>query len=84
MEWGLGWKIWKLWGLTENPIFRGEFTQKQYIGGNCLKRDAWAVFRFKRVGGGAGGLDKKKEVVIFWRWGLGIDTPIHKFSTLGN
>ena len=32
--------------------------KNQNIGGNCLKRGAWAVYRFK------GGLAKKKGVVF--------------------
>ena len=26
--------------------FLGEFTRKQYIGTNCLKRETWIVYRF--------------------------------------
>ena len=29
---------------------RGGSPKKQYIGGNCLKKVAWTVCRFKRVG----------------------------------
>ena len=36
--------------------------KNQNKGGNCLKRGAWAVCRFK--GGGGGGLAKKKGVVF--------------------
>ena len=38
-----------------------ESKKKQYIGGNCLKRGAWAVCRFKGGGGGLGGAWRKKH-----------------------
>ena len=34
--------------------------KNQYIGGHCLKRGTWTVFRFK------GGLAKKREGVCFF------------------
>ena len=37
---GIHWKI----------RFSGRFTKKQYVGGNCLKREAWIVCRFKAGG----------------------------------
>ena len=42
-------------GLLENPFFRkggegGGSQKKQYVGGNCLKRGAWTVCRFKGAG----------------------------------
>ena len=49
-------------GLLENPFFRkrggGGHTKKQYVavGGNCLKREAWTVCRFK-----GGGLAKESN-----------------------
>ena len=49
----------KLWGLTRKSNFQGEgFTKNQYIRGNCLKREAWTVFRFKS------GLGKKEGVFL--------------------
>ena len=47
---GVHWKIQFLAG--------GGFTKKQYRGGDCLKRGAWTVFRFKEEGAcqGRGGL----------------------------
>ena len=35
------------WGSLKNQIFRGGFTKKQYIWGDCVKRGAWTVCRFK-------------------------------------
>ena len=43
-----------------------------YMGG-CLKRGAWAVFRFK------GGLGKKEKVVVFE--GGEVDTSMHTMMT---
>ena len=34
-------------GSLKNPIFRGRFMKNQYIWGNCLKKEALAVYRFK-------------------------------------
>ena len=34
-------------GSLKNPIFRVGLTKNQYRGGNCLKRGAWTVCRFK-------------------------------------
>ena len=42
-------------GSLKNLISTGWFTKRQYIGGNCLKRGARTVRRFK------GGLVKKKD-----------------------
>ena len=46
-------------GSLKNPIFRG-VTKNQYIGGNCLKRWAWTLCRFR-----GGGLAKKRGGVVF-------------------
>ena len=53
-------------GSLKYSIFRRRLTEKQYIGGNCLKRmGAWTVLRFKGGGGDLG----KKERVVFLRGG---------------
>ena len=44
--------------------------KNQYIGGNCLKKGAWTVCRFK----GGGGLGEKEGVVFVFEGGL---TPVH-------
>ena len=55
---------WKIQILGENP-------QKQYIGGNCLKREAWTVCRFK------GSLVKKRGwIFLGGRWGAPMHTMI--------
>ena len=48
---------WKIWFLGEG----GGLTKKQCIGGNCLKRGAWTVCRFK----GLGELGEKRG---WWCW----------------
>ena len=52
-------------------MFQGGFTKNQDIGGNCLKREAWAVCKFRGGGGGRGGLSKKEE---------GADAPMHAMT----
>ena len=47
--------------------------KKQYIGGNCLKRGAWTVSRFKR------GAWQKREGVF---WGVGLIPNAHYESIL--
>ena len=44
----------------KNPTFRRGFARNQYRGGNCLKRGAWTVCRFK-----GGGLGKKERGGVF-------------------
>ena len=44
-------KIFHILGFTEKSDFEGGFTKNQYRRGDCLKRQAWTVYRFK--GGGA-------------------------------
>ena len=56
-------------GSLKNPIFRGWFMKNQYIWGNCLKKEAWAVYRFKW--GGGGGLAKEKGGQGFPTGGMG-------------
>ena len=51
-----------LGGSPKNMIFTGGSQKKQYTGGNCLKRKAWTVCRFKRR-------LYKKEGVVFLRGG---------------
>ena len=36
-------------GSLKNLIFKGRVVKNQYIGGNCLKKGAWTVLRFKGV-----------------------------------
>ena len=59
---GVHWKI--------RILVRG-FTKKQYREGDCPKRGAWTICKFKR---GLG----KKEGVVFLR---GVDTPMHTMTT---
>ena len=48
MEWGFA-ILWYYGGSLKNPILMGGgFTKNQYIGGDCLKREAWTICRFKR------------------------------------
>ena len=49
-----------LGGSLKNPTFRRGFTKNQYRGGDCLKKGAWTVCRFK----GRGSLARKKGVVF--------------------
>ena len=58
MGWDKGWKILYHGCALKNLIFSGGFIKKQYIGGNCLKRRAWTVCKFK------GGLLKKRGVMF--------------------
>ena len=44
-----------LWGSLKNSIFREVHEKPIYWGGDCQKRGAWAVWRFKRVVGKKGG-----------------------------
>ena len=53
----------------KNPIFKGVFTKKQYIGGNYQTRGAWAVCRFK-----VGRAWRKRGGGVFE--GRGFDTPL--------
>ena len=73
MGWDKGWKILYHGCALKNLIFSGGFIKKQYIGGNCLKRRAWTVCKFK------GGLLKKRGVMFLKG---GVDTPIHTMITL--
>ena len=57
---GFHWKIQLLGGR--------EFIKNWYRGGDCLKRGAWTVFRFK------GGALQEREGWCFWG---GVDTPMH-------
>ena len=50
------WVHWKIHFLGEE--LGKVITKKQYIGGNCLKRGAWAVCRFK-----GGGLAKESNAL---------------------
>ena len=50
-----------LWGFT---IFRG--SKNQFIGGDCLKWGAWAVYRFKE------GLSKKGRGGLYEGLGGGV------------
>ena len=50
----------------------GGVTKIQYRGGNCLKRGAWKVCRFK------GGLGKKVGGCVFK--GGTVDTPVHTMA----
>ena len=59
---GVHWKIWVLGGVGG-----GGLTKNQYRGGNCLRRGAWTVYRFK----GGGGLARKKGMVFL----RGVDNP---------
>ena len=59
---GLRAKILVLWGFPEKSFFLmggGGIHKKPICRGNCLKRGAWAVCRFK------GGLGKKEEGGFF-------------------
>ena len=55
----------------KSEVFRegGGFLKNQYIGGICIKREAWAVFRFR------GELSKKEGVVLVF---FGREGVIHK------
>ena len=54
-------------GVTKKPIYRG---------GDCLKREAWTVSRFK------GGLAKKRGGDVFEGRGGGVDTLMHTMVPL--
>ena len=55
-------KDFNIMGFTEKSDFQWRsLKKKQYIGGNCLKRGAWAVCRFKG-GGGQGVLGGKSTI----------------------
>ena len=58
-------------GSLKNPIFRGWFMKNQYIWGNCLKKEAWAVYRFKWGGGGGGSKRGGGSGFPYWRDGGG-------------
>ena len=58
-------KILIFWGFTEKSNFQGEgFTKTNIEMGDCLKRWAWTVFRFK------GGLARKRGMVFLRGEGL--------------
>ena len=46
-------------GFTEKSDFQGGSQKKQYVGGNCLKRETWIVCRFRQ-----GELGKKEGVDV--------------------
>ena len=56
------WKILFLGGVHKKPVYRGD----------CLKREAWTVCRFK------GGLGKKERGSVFEE---GIDTRMHTMTS---
>ena len=58
-------------GSMKNPIFRAGPQKNQYIEGNCLKRGAWTVCRFKW------GLAKKSRVGFL----RGVDIPMQIMYT---
>ena len=65
---GVHWKI---------QFLGGGFTKKQYIWGNCLKKEAWTVCRFNT------GVDKKEWSGVFKAGGGGeAGTPIHTMGTI--
>ena len=57
---GVHWKI---------QFLGGGFTKKQYIWGNCLKKEAWTVCRFNT------GVDKKEWSGVFKAGGGGRLVP---------
>ena len=57
-------KLHYFWGSWKNPSFRGGFHKKPIYSGDCLKRGAWTVCRFKGEGLG------KKEGGVLERKGL--------------
>ena len=60
-------KNFNIWAFTEKSDFqRGDFTEKTIKRRDCLKRGAWAVWKFKK-----GGL-VKKEGVVFLEGGRGL------------
>ena len=66
------WKIRFLWGGGEGGVGGHENTIYR---GNCLKREAWSVCKFK-----GGGLAKKEVDGVFEGGGEG-DTPMHTMAT---
>ena len=60
-------KLWYFWGSLKNPSFRGGFTKKQYIGGDCLKRGLGQFADLRGAWQERGG---------WYFWG-GRDTPMH-------
>ena len=66
-------KLYHLWGSLKNPTFKWGFTKNQCKGGNCLKRWAWTVCKFKggtwqeRGGGALMGVDTLMHTMIILR-----------------
>ena len=71
---GLTMKNFNFWGSLKNPIFRVGLTKNQYRGGNCLKRGAWTVCRFK------GETWQERGGGVFEE-GEGVDTLMHTMCT---
>ena len=67
------WKIRFLWGGGRGGGVGGH--EKTIYRGNCLKREAWSVCKFK-----GGGLAKKEVDGVFEEGGGG-DTPMHTMAT---
>ena len=67
------WKIRFLWGGGGEGGVGGH--EKTICRGNCLKRAAWSVCKFK-----GGGLAKKEVDGVFEGGGEG-DTPMHTMAT---